>query len=317
VPDLRILIVDDFEDFRRFICSTLEQRTGFHVVGQASDGWEAVRLAKELQPDLILLDIGLPKLNGLEAAKRIRGLAPQARLLFISQESSSEVIGEALRSGALGYVHKPSTLSDLLPAIEAVFRGEPFVSRAPEFNDSTRTSHRHEVQFYSADWILIECFTDRIAAALRGNNAAVVLATKSHREGLVQRLKAEGFDVDRAILGGTYVSLDAADMLSRIMVDGVLDRARVLEGLTRLIASAATAAKKEDSRVALCGECVGLLSTLGNMNAAIRLERVGNDLISTKDVDVTCAYPLGAFRHQGGDSAFKLISAEHTPVYSE
>ena len=313
MPDLRILIVDDFEDFRRSVCLTLQQRTGFRIVGQASDGLEAVQLANELQPDLILLDIGLPKLNGLEAAKRIRGLAPQAKLLFLSQESSSEVVREALRLGALGYVHKPFTLNDLWPAIEAVLRGEPFLSRDLEFNDSTDAPRRHEVQFYSADHILIECFAHRIAAALRANNAAIILATKSHREGLVQRLRAEGFDVDRAILRGTYISLDAADMLSRIMVNGVPDCAQFLEGLTDLVASAA---KQEHSRVAICGECVGLLSALGNADASIRLEKVGDDLIKTQNVDITCAYPLGAFRHEGGDAAFKLICAEHTAVYS-
>ena len=79
--------------------------------------------AEELQPDLILLDIGLPKLNGLEAAKRIRKVAPHAKILFLSQESSPTVVQEALHSGALGYVLKSHAGRELRPAIEAVLAG--------------------------------------------------------------------------------------------------------------------------------------------------------------------------------------------------
>jgi DNA-binding NarL/FixJ family response regulator len=122
-----VLVVDDFEPFRRFICSTLKKRQGLQVVGEAADGVEAVQKAEELQPNLILLDIGLPKLNGIEAARRIRQLSPNSKLLFVSQESSSDVVHEALRSGA-GYVLKIRVADDLLPAVEAVRRGGHFVS---------------------------------------------------------------------------------------------------------------------------------------------------------------------------------------------
>jgi len=125
---LRFLVVDDYEPFRRYLCVTLEQQLECPVIEQASDGLEAVQKAEALQPDVILLDIGLPKLNGLEAAKRIRRLAPRARLLFVSQESSADVIRETWRLGAHGYVQKLRAASDLLPALEAVLRGEQFVS---------------------------------------------------------------------------------------------------------------------------------------------------------------------------------------------
>jgi DNA-binding NarL/FixJ family response regulator len=99
MPFLKILVVEDYELFRRFICLSLQQRPEFQVI-QASNGLEAVQKAKELQPDLILMDIGLPKLNGIEAAKRIRRLAPRAKLIFVSQESDSEVVQETFRLGA-------------------------------------------------------------------------------------------------------------------------------------------------------------------------------------------------------------------------
>jgi len=124
----RIVVVEDHELFRRVICSILRSRAEFQIVGEASDGLEAVRLAESLQPELILLDISLPRLNGLKATKLIRELTPHARILFISQESSPDIVQECFRLGGLGYVQKARTESDLLPAIDAVLRGIEFVS---------------------------------------------------------------------------------------------------------------------------------------------------------------------------------------------
>ena len=124
---LRVLVVDDYEPFRRFVCSTLGTVPELQVVGEASDGLEAVHKAEELQPDLIVLDIGLPTLNGIEAARRIRKLSPESKILFMSQESSDDVVQEALSAGASGYVVKTNA-SDLFRVINAVLEGRQFVS---------------------------------------------------------------------------------------------------------------------------------------------------------------------------------------------
>jgi DNA-binding NarL/FixJ family response regulator len=123
----RVLVVDDYEPFRRFVCSTLGTRPELQIVGEASDGLEAVHKAGELQPDLIVLDIGLPTLNGIEAARRIRKLSPESKILFVSQESSADVVQEALSLGALGYVVKTHAGSELLAAVGAVRQGRQFV----------------------------------------------------------------------------------------------------------------------------------------------------------------------------------------------
>jgi DNA-binding NarL/FixJ family response regulator len=125
---IRVLVVDDYEPFRRFVCSTLGKRPAFQIVGEASDGVAAVRKAEELKPDLVLLDIGLPRLNGLQAAREIRKLSPHSKIIFVSQESSPDVVQEALSLGALGYVAKARAGSDLLAAVEAVLEGRRFVS---------------------------------------------------------------------------------------------------------------------------------------------------------------------------------------------
>jgi PAS domain S-box-containing protein len=127
-----MLVVEDHEPFREFICALLQERPGVQII-EASNGLDGIQKAKQLDPDLILFDIGLPKLNGIEAAKAVREFAPHIKLLFITQESSSDVVRETFRIGAQAYVHKSHASSDLMPAIEAVLEGRPFIGNGLEF----------------------------------------------------------------------------------------------------------------------------------------------------------------------------------------
>ena len=128
VAAMRVLVVENFEPFRRFIRSKLGEKPELQVIGEASDGLEAVHEAEELQPDLVLLDIGLPKLNGIEVAQQLRKLAPASKIIFVTQESSADVMQEALSLGAWGYVLKTRAGIDLLAAVEAVISEKCFVS---------------------------------------------------------------------------------------------------------------------------------------------------------------------------------------------
>ena len=125
---IRILVVDDFEPYRRSICSMIRQRPDLTVLAEVQDGLEAVRQAGILQPDLVLLDIALPLLNGIEAARQILKVASTARIIFLTQESSAEVVHEALALGAQGYVIKAQAGTELLAAVDAVAQGNTFVS---------------------------------------------------------------------------------------------------------------------------------------------------------------------------------------------
>jgi DNA-binding NarL/FixJ family response regulator len=133
---IQILIVEDFDPFRQFICSKLREKPELQVVGEVSDGMEGVRKAEELQPDLILSDVGLPTLDGIEAARPICRLSRKCKIVFVSQESSADVVQEALRSGASGYVVKSRAGIDLLPAVEAVLESRHFVSSGLLGHDS-------------------------------------------------------------------------------------------------------------------------------------------------------------------------------------
>jgi len=120
--------VEDYEPFRQFIAKTLQAQSHLRILKEVSDGADSVRQAQQLQPDLILVDVGLPTLNGIEAARQIRKVSPMSTILFVSENRSPDVAEEALRAGGLGYVIKSNAASDLLAAIDAVLQGKRFVS---------------------------------------------------------------------------------------------------------------------------------------------------------------------------------------------
>src|SRR5215467_4044923 len=169
---IRVLVVDDYERWRRFIRLTLLVQERLQIVGEAIDGPEALRQAQELQPDLLLLDIGLPTSNGIEVASRVRDVSPKSRILFVSENRSPEIVEEALRTGAGGYVVKSHAASELLRAVNTVLNGGRFVSSSvvgykPTGSEDWQThnephsetigeagrgiTHRHELKFYTDD----------------------------------------------------------------------------------------------------------------------------------------------------------------------
>jgi len=301
--------------------SLLQARPEWRVIAEALDGSEAVQKAQELKPDLMLLDISLPKLTGIEAARQIRQLSPSSKIVFLSQNSDLDVVRAALGTGARGYVRKTDAQRELPPAADAVLRGKEFVIsslKGYKFTNSSveQAPHRHEVLFYSDDTVLLDSLTRFIATALKASNAAIVFATKLHRDSLLQRLKAGGVDTDGALQQGTYISLDAADTLSTIMVNDMPDPVRFFGGIGGFIESAAKAAKSEQPRVAVFGEAVALLQAEGKADAAIRFEQLGNDLGKAHQVDILCAYPVSSFHGKEDKHIFESICAEHSAIYS-
>jgi DNA-binding NarL/FixJ family response regulator len=335
---VHILVVDDFLPWRRFVDSILQEQPRLQIVGEASDGLEAVQKARELQPELILLDIGLPKLNGIEAARRIRELCPKAKIVFLSENRSWDIAEEAFRTGAGGYVVKSDAGRELLSAVEAVLNGKRFLSASLGGNDLTdertydRTgarvvlpfpprnvpiARRHEAGFYSHDRQLLDDLTQFVGAALEAGNAAIVVATELHRDSLLQRLQAYGMDIGAAVEEGRYVALDAAGALSAFMLNGMPDSVQFLELLGDLIVTAAHSAKEGQSQVVVFGEMCNLLWAQGLAEAAIQVEKLGNELAKTYDLDILCGYFLGSVRGGMDKHIFQRISAEHSAVHSQ
>jgi DNA-binding NarL/FixJ family response regulator len=144
---VRIILVDDFEPWRRFVASLLQENPDWEIICEASDGLGAVQKAEEFQPDLILLDLGLPKLNGIEAATSIRKVAPGSKILFLSENRDSAIAAAALDAGGHGYVVKSDGADELLLAVEAVLHGKRFVSSRFANFDFTTTERQPSGDF--------------------------------------------------------------------------------------------------------------------------------------------------------------------------
>jgi DNA-binding NarL/FixJ family response regulator len=341
---VRILQVDDFVPWRRFVINKLGQNPDFRIVGVVSDGLEAVLKAEELQPDLILLDIGLPTISGIEVARRIRKVAPKSKILFLSQLLDRDVARVALSEGGHGYVVKSDAENELLAAVEMVMQGKKFVGGrlgGQEFDDAadsqtrrtirhewtiaspaalistrTRPARSHEVQFYSDDAHFLDRCAGFLGAALMAGNAAVFVGTAPHRSGLLERLHRESPETRAAIRQGRYSGLDAAEFLADVMAKGMPDSTWFQKAASGLITAAAKGSRGEHLRVAACGECAPILWAEGKPDAAIRLEQLWNEISRTFDVDILCGYPSASFRSDEDGHIFRRICGVHSAVHS-
>ena len=340
-PPIRILVVDDFDPFRQFVCSTLGRRPDLQVIGEASDGLEAVQKATELKPDLIVLDIGLPNLNGIAAAREIRRLSPESRIIFLSQESSADVVQEAFDLGASAYVVKTQAGVSLLAALDAVRMGGRYVSAGVsghKYSDPTETqpldlncrevlpslvpskpdpARNHDVAFYSDDAAFVVGFADFIAAALRAGKSVILVSTETHRISLSERLLEQGVDILTAHRQGRYFSLDVIDILPTFMMNDLPDPVRFFKVVGGLVADAALASQGQTSRVAVCGETASILWSQGKADAAIQVEQLCNRLAKQHGIDILCGFPLSSFVREEDQQIFQNICSEGLNQHSQ
>jgi len=166
MSSLRILIADDHEIVRKGLRSLLESHAGWQVCGEAADGWEAVRQAEELNPDIIALDIGMPNLNGLDAGRRILDSNPKAKILFLTIYDTDQAARTAVQMGAMGLILKSDAAHELLVAVEAIQRNTTYYSP--------------------------QALPEGFGSGLRGSRRSLHKATLTPRENQVIQLLAEG-----------------------------------------------------------------------------------------------------------------------------
>ncbi len=319
---LRILVVDDFEPWRRFVSSTFQQQKDLQILFEVSDGLEAVYRGEDLRPDLILLDIGLPRLNGIKAAQRIREVSPNSKILFLSEENSPDIAEAALEAGGVGYLVKSDAGRELLAAMKAVSEGKRYMSArlvgqaffaAPD-GDTSGDFSRHELQIYPNDDSLLEGFAKFIAGGLSAGNAVVVLATETHRRGLFQKLQTQGFDLDAIIRSGSYISIDVFETLSSFIPYDQPDPARLENMVSRLIETASKTPTGSTRSVTACGECAPLLWTQGKLDAALRVEELWDEVSHKYGLNSLCGYLSGTLEGKKGHQIFQKISSVHSTV---
>jgi DNA-binding NarL/FixJ family response regulator len=309
----RVLVVDDHEPFRRILCALLDRRADLLIVGAAADGPDAIREAEALQPDLVLLDLGLPTLSGVEVAGRIRAVAPNARLLLVTNETSLDVVEEAFRRGADGYVYKPRAYRDVLRVIDAILAGGRFSNGLERIaRGDSLASHRHDVLFYSSDAVLVNACSRFIAAALHEGAAVVALMRMSHGESLRRSLQGSKVDVELAIRQRRYVALNIDELLWTVMVNGWPDPARFRDAAEDVVSEAARHATGQQARVVAFGECAPTLWARGHVDAAIQLEHLWDELVIRHRMDTLCVYPVDV--RQQDARVVRSLCAEHTAV---
>jgi DNA-binding NarL/FixJ family response regulator len=309
----RVLVVEDHEPFRRVICELLQQRGDLLIVGEAADGLDAIRQAEALQPDVVMLDVGLPTLNGIEVAGRIRAGVPDAKLMFVTNESSLDVVEQAFCRGAHGYVYKPRALRDVLPVLEAIIRGGRFVSGGLEriAQGDSLASHRHDLVFCSSDAVLVAAFSRFVGGALDRGNAVIVLLTDAHERSLQRTLQASQVDLALAIRQQRYVTVSITELLAKVMVNGCPDPTRFVNAAEELLTEVARRAGQH-AEIAACGECSPTVWANGQVEAAIQLEQLWDDIAESRQMDILCAYPLAA--RDESVPAVRRLCAEHTAV---
>ena len=327
----KVLIVDDYEPFRRVARLILQARDDLQIVGEAADGLEAVQQALQLRPDVIVLDLDLPRLNGIQVAKRIGGLVPEAKIIFVGVESSMDVVEETLKVGA-GHIHKILMSYELLPAIDVVLSGRQFVSEeirpsalsgAHSEHDARRHKHpqlrqtgaHHEVFFYPTEALLVAGFARYIEANTRSENVVISVVTELHRAQIREVLGGRGLDMKEAVRNGRYISLDSMDTLSLFMVDGWPDASLFRQAVEGLIRTAVESSRGRHRRVAVCGQLAPILWVQGKRNAAIEIEQLWDEMCSIHGVDTLCGYVSATADRDRHPQQFNLICGAHSAVH--
>ena len=319
----RVLVVDDFEPWRRHVASTLGKSPRWQIVAEAADGPEAIQKAADLRPDLILLDVGLPTLNGIEAARRILAHDPNLRILFVSEHQSWEIAEAALCTGARGYICKSDSGRELAPAMDAIVQGRRFVAERlggrmvqQATHGSLPNTRRHEAVYYSNDDLLLDDWASIAERALNTGATFIVVAFDERRNRLEAMLEARGLNVARAGRDGRFVSMGVDEAISQWMVDGFPDETRFWPAVTSVMLAALRASTSEPPHVVTCGECAPTLCAQGDAKAAIRLEQLWDEVVTIYNLDVFCGYSSDGCRCGDPGDVREQLTAVHTALYA-
>jgi CheY-like chemotaxis protein len=275
-----------------------------------------------MRPDLVLLDIGLPTLNGISVARRIRDASPDSKILFLTEESSPDVAEAALEAGGAGYVVKADAGRELLVAVKAVCEGRRYISSrlvghvffgTPD-NDPPEWHTFHKLQIYSDDASFLNGFASFIAGGLNAGNAVVALATEAHRQGLYQKLRSQRFDLDAVIRSGSYISMDVGETLSSFILGDRPDAEQFATLVNNVVEKASKDPNGAGRRVLACGECSPFLWAQGKLDTALRVEELFDAVAHKFKLSILCGYAAECLRGSEKHPIARAICSVHSSI---
>jgi MEDS: MEthanogen/methylotroph, DcmR Sensory domain len=265
--------------------------------------------------------ISLPGLNGIDAARQILSLDSGARILFLSEHRSWDIVCAAMRTGSRGFISKAEVGLDLVSAMDAIIAGRRVVSAGAVEQAFAKTAQerlqpgRHEVALYSDETALLDAYARFAGAAIEAGDAAIIVASAPRLERIHHRLHERRIDADAAVREGRYVPADLNGTLSTFTIDGRFDEARFRTAANELLMNAAAATLRDRPRVAVAGDGACTMWREVGLDQALRLERLWSELSGTYNLDVLCGYLMTESGDDELPDAFRRVCAEHTAAY--
>lgn len=324
-----VLLVDDFRSFRTEAASIIQKKPEFNIIAEASNGLEAIEKAELFGPDLILLDIGLPKLNGIGVAKELTHRKASSQIVFLTGEEDDDCVSEALTVGAKGYVFKRRLQSDLVPALKLAAAGHFFVSPygfigqtdsevmrpSPASSSAWHGSSTHTMEFYSDESALVSGVSELVRASLSQDRVVVALLKRNHIACASRRLVESGVDLEGAIRWGGYRPFAIEGTIPFLMPNGRLDRARFATFFEPVLAHAAWNAERKCSGAVVLADLASALIDLGyDHENALRTEELWNDLVQKRPFLVHCVCPVTTLGAKRNRDTLAQICPHHSRV---
>jgi DNA-binding NarL/FixJ family response regulator len=321
---IRALVVDDHEPWRRYAALAVEASLDATVVGEAADGAQAVAEATRLRPDLVVIDVGMPAMNGLEAAQRILAELPAACLVFLSENPSADTADAAIALGASAYVMKSDAAFELCPALRRAIEGRLFVAgrlvahvgangAGARLNQGARC---HEAALCPDRRGLVDAYTRFLESALRIGSSALLLSRGHTRDEVDDRLRRAGVDLGGAIAEGRYVVVDPQLVIDTVLLNGAIDERAFWNLAVPLVTRALRSSRGGAPRIAACGAIAPVLWRQGHTEASIRVEQLVDDLARRYDIDVLCGYALDEGPADDDGRVLAHVHTAHSLVYA-
>jgi CheY-like chemotaxis protein len=317
---VEVLIVDDQARFRRLLRSLIESQPEYRVCGEASDGMEAIQKVDQLHPDLVLMDINMPRMNGLEATRIIRRESPDCNVVIVSQNDARVTRDQARSADANGFVTKSDLIRDLLPEIgrvamenisklgetkESAAKGEPWCGLLAD-----AAPRDHIVQLYQDQQFLNRAVCRFAAAAIANGEGVILVPTIAHWDAFRPRLESEGVDVKAAEKRGQLTIVDADNLLPSFMRDGMPDTP-VFLGLAASVVSQARGEGRYP-KVRWWGEMVNILWERGDVAASMNLEDLFDQLADQEDIAIFCSFLMDNFNGDVHARMLPRLSENHS-----